>query len=785
MKTLKQFTLLLAVIVASTIFVSACAQGEVLAGAITGFAILFAASHSLTSWRYYRPGIFSAELTFPFDRAGAPVGAKIDQGCLSCPTGYAYTSDVALATLERVTNNILKEGVKDWRMPGFPLAGLPVRQATAQQMTGNRKIRHHVFYPNVHRNKWYSPTPNPQTFDNIQRLVQQCGADLATARLIANANSIGCAPPRGPRGLSGKDAMFQDSATTVFELGPFCVTDYLELMEFQLILEAYKRAAINAAGMSLEYEKMRRFVSMSKVNGVAIAGTTRPRFSSTTFDAIPNSPGSLEWLANAIDTGIGGEIPQNAVVEVSVSSQLFQYWLEKFKKDHDIVMNLDIANFSNQIKGYITTFDNEGGFTIKSRRTNRTIKITTSKEPVYVEISKSAGSAAEWDFQPYFVTELGDDPDTTQANGYRQSMNTAYGDGCNYCNGETKRLAEMIFIHLPSAFHYEAFPTNPLGTQIASDVEVNLQRLWGATEIMWHFGVEVDEYYLKPMNQMLADTGAPCFSNIDRTWFAGRIKTGLQFVEDDPRQMMTLLVAVPGNQVPIEKSECCLPCEPPAPITLARRPGDDPKLCDDIPAGVSEDSAPVGCMRAPVKLTFQLPCSENSTVGIVFERREGSNGALTVPYTIVDGTATEGAGADKTFLRADGNIVFADGETEKQVDFVLHPFVREPGDPKFLSAIMRIDNAPAVLCDTEEAVVDINLCFIQCDQIAPEADTCPTAYCLECEGQALVPAEALMALAAKKAESAKAPAAKRGRPAKKAAKASKPTETDINPYQPE
>lgn len=717
------------------------------------------------------------ELTFPFDRAGAPVGAKLSDGCLSCPTGYAYTADKAISTLERVTNNILKEGVKDYAMPSFPLAALPVRAASSQQMTGNRKIRQHVFYENLHRLKWYSPVPNQQTFDDIRRLISQCGADLATARLIANSNSIGCAPPRGPRGISGKDAMFQDAATTVLELGPFCVTDYLELQDFQIMLEAYKRAAIRGIGMALEYEKMRRFVSMSKANGVAIAGTTRPRFVGTTFDAIPNSPGSLEWLANAVDTGIGGEISSNTVVEVHMSSQLFQYYLEKFKKDHDIVQNLDVANFSNQIKGFIATFDNENSFTLRSRRTNRRIKLMVTGDPVYVEISKSAGNAAEWDFQPFYVTELGDDADTNQANGYRQSLNTAYGDACNYCDGETKRLAEMLFIHTTSAFHYEAFPTNPLGTQIASDVEANLQRLWGATEIMWHFGVEVDKYYLDKMNEMLADTGAPCFSNIDNTWFAGRIKTGLQFVEDDPRQMMTLLVAVPGNQVPIEKSECCLPCEPPAAITLTPRPGDDPKLCEDIPAGVSEDAAPAGCMRAPVKLTFKLPCAEDSVGSVIFERREGSNGTLTVPFTIVPGTALEGSDPTDHFELANGNIVFADGVTEVQVDFDLHPHVRESGGAKFVSAIMRLDNAPEVVCGTDAATVDINLCFILCDQIAEQSDGCPSAYCLECEGEELVPAEAL-ALAQADARTAAMKSTRKSAAqkaaAKKTAKAHKP-----------
>lgn len=781
MKTLKQFTLLLALVLAATVAAVAYQQHEYLAGSVTAFAIMFAASHGVASWKRYRPGVFSAELTFPFDRSGAPLGAKIDQGCLSCPTGYAYGADSAISTLERVTNNVLTLGYKDYDMPKFPLAGMPVGAARTQQMTGIRRTRPHVFFENVHRAKWHSPVPEAVTYDTMRKLIDQCGGSVATARLIANSNSIGCAPPRGPRGVSGKDALFQDAATTVFELGPFCITDFLELEGFQSHLNAYKAAAIKATGMALEYEKIRRFVSMSRANGAAVAGTTKARFSPTTFSDIPNSPGSLEWLANSIDTGIGGEIRHGTMVEVNVSTQLFQYWLEKFKKDHDIVMNLDIANFANQIKGFITTFDDQGGFTLRSKRTNRLIKITTTKDPVYVELYKNSDGTAEWDFQAYYKTEVGDDSDVTQANGFRQSMNTAYGDAAAFCDGETKRLAEMIMIHTTEAFHYEAFPTNPLGAKIPADVETNLQRLWGATEINWFFGADVDLYYLKDLNAMIEGTGAPCFSNIDKTWFAGRLKTGLMFVEDDPRQMMTLLVAVPGESSVIEKSEVCLPCEPPTAVTITPRPGLDPLLCEALPVGVAEDTGDTGCMRLPKTYRFQLPAVGNKTVSLFLERRDGSTGTLTVPFTIVDGTALEGAGSDKHFLRADGNIVFAEGETEKQLDIVLHPFIRGAGDPKFVQAILRIDNAPVVVCGEEGATVDSLLCFVLADQIAAEGDSCPSAYCLQCADEELVAADApLMA--------ARAPKKAAKKTAKKAAKGSKTASEqgqadDPNPYQ--
>lgn len=738
MKTLKKLTLFLAVVLACLVTVVACEEGKPMEGALASFAVLFIATHALVGWQHYRAGVFRVELTFPFNEAGAPVGAQIAKGCLACPTGYAYTGDTALNALERVTNRILMEGVKDWRMPQFPLAGLPVRAASAQQMTGNKKIRHHVFYPDVHRAPWYNPTPVPTKFTVTRELIQQCRGDVAAARLIANANSIGCAPPRGPRGLSGKDAYFQDAATTVFELGPFCITDYLELMEFQRVLEAYKRGAINAAGMALEYEKMRRFVGMSRVNGSAVAGTSRPSFVSSTFGHVPDSPGSIEWLWAAIDNGIGGEVTPGTVIEVHVSTQLFRYWIEKYAADHDIVINLnEPASFQSQIQGYITRFDNAGGFLTQSLRTNRQIRITTTKEPVYVEVSRS-GDAGEWDFQPYFVTELGDEPDTEAANGFRQAMNTAYGDACNFCDGEVKRLAEMIFIYAPSAFHYEAFPTNPLGTQIDSQVEVNLQRLWGATEIMWYFGVDVDEYFLRPMNTMLAGTGAPCFSNIDKTWFAGRIKTGLQFVEDDPRQMMTLLVAVPGQSSVITKSECCLPCDPPAAITITPAPARQPALCTDIPAGVTADDAPVGCFQAPRRMQFALPCVENRTASILFRRVGGVEGALSIPFAITEETATEGALATDHFDTPASPLLFPDGVDQVQMDIVLHPIHRTAGDPAFVTAKIVWDNAPVVVCDEDGATVDTNLCFILCNQLVDPADACPSAYCLQCAGQETV-----------------------------------------------
>jgi len=670
-----------------------------------------------------------AEITFPFAQSGKKAGARFtNRGCLSCPDGYSFSADDAINTLERVTNNVLLEGWKDCESPPFPLSKMPIRPASSQQMTGNSRVKHNAFYPNVKRTKFYDPTPNVSTYNITAELLTQCGGDVATAAFIANNNNIGCAPPRGDRGTSGKRRYYQSAFTSVKELGPFCVTNFLDLQDFRGALEAYKRAAIKASAMSLEYEKLRRYVDMSLKNGSAVSGTVKPRFTAATYDAITNSPGSFEWLINAIQTGLGGEIGPMEPVTVSLSPQLLKFYINKYMRDHNIDLNSDFANVKMQAQGYQGSFA-EGGFELYSMQTGRKIKITTEWTPVYVEVYSTGASQGEWDFQDFHLTEVGDDPETDQAEGFWQTFNPAYGDAGAFaeCNGTAKVLCEQIFIHTGRAFHYEAFPTNPLGERITG-VETNMQNLWGSTQIQWYTGVEVDQYFLNDINAGLAGTGAPCFNNIDNTWFAGRIKTGLQLIEDEPREMMSLLVAVPYENSPIEKSEVCIPAAPPAAIAVSAREAMDPALCSKIPAGVEEDEAPAGCMSVPARMQFNLPSTGTQTVSARFLRNGGTNGTLTVPFTITEDTATEGSGGSDHFTRANGNIVFADGEDTANLSIVLRSQVRGDSDPVYVNATMVLDNDPEVLCDGSRT--SISLCFKLFDASdATDPTDCPTGDC--------------------------------------------------------
>jgi hypothetical protein len=665
-------------------------------------------------------------LSFPIDPNGNPVGAQVDKGCITCPSGTGFTSDVAINTLERMVNHLLLLGYNEIETPAFPLTDVPTKAADSNQLTGNKRFRYSVGYNDLHRNKFHNPTPSLQTFDVTRELLDQCGGNLATAQMLANANSLGCAPPFGERGISGKRTYGETAVTGVLNMGPFCVTDYADQLYFASHLDAYKRAAVRGIGMMLSYEKIRQYVSMSRKNGAAIAGTRYASFQQSTFPAIPDSAGSFEWLIMSIETAMGGELMSREPVNVSVSPQILKYWVEKYVRDHGIEVRADWRDLRMEAQGYQMQWDG-GAFELLSLTRGRKIRISTTYEPVYVEAYATGPNEGEWDFQRYHLLEAGNDADATQATGFFQTGNPFYGMADKFCEGPSKRLCEMILIHAPGAFEYQAFPTNPLGAAIGN-VETNWQRLWGATELNIYTGLEVDKYFLEPMNAALAGTGAPCFNNKKNTWFAGEITTGCRFVELYPERMMTLLVQVPPLGGPIETCESIVPCAPPAAIEVTARPTVEPALCTPIPGDPEPDPLPIGCFQPPARLVLNLPCEggEERTVEQQFVRVGGTRTALTVPFTVTDGTATEGT----EFELANGNLVFANGEEFATLDIVLNPTAKPEG-VNFLNATIVWDNDPVVICTG--GFEETTLCLRLCGQIPAEDPTaCPTVTCGDC-----------------------------------------------------
>lgn len=639
------------------------------------------------------------ELTFPIDDQGAALGARFtERGCISCPDGHSFTSDDALGTLERVTNKVLLEGWRDFEGPKFPLAGLPIRPAASQQMTGLSKVRHVAGYSKLQNIRHYDPTPNLETFNVSAELIQRCGGNIAMATMLANTNSLGCAPPFGKTGFTGKRRYYQEAFTNVLNIGPFCVTQFLDHQDFRAGMDAYQRAAIKASALATEYEKMRRFVDMSTRNGAAVAGTYTPEFGAANFRDVPDSPGSFEWLVNAIERGLGAEISRTEPVTVTVSQQLLEYWVKKYVADNGNEVNLqqqiNWADLRLNAQGFQGQWSG-GTFELISKRTNRRINIVVNDvTPVYVEVKKTGAAQGEWNFQDFYLEELGDDDQEGQGSGVFQTYNPYYGDP-EQCEGTEKRLCELIMIHTGKAFHYEAFPNNPLGWAM-KDVETNLANLWGSTQIQWFTGCEVDLYFLKHINEGLAGTGAPCLNNRDKTWFAGVIKNGMQVVEDEPRMMMSLLVAIPNAQTPLEAAEYITSVEAPTAVVISAAAAEDPKLCRAFDETAAPTAETAGKFVAPERLNFNLT-GEDRTVTVVLQRTGGTNGTLTVPFTVTNGTATEGSAGTDHFELADGNIVFADGESTTTLDIDLRSIERGDTDPTHVTATIVYDNSPVVI----------------------------------------------------------------------------------------
>lgn len=655
------------------------------------------------------------QLQYVYDK-GRAVGAKFPQGTgFSCLEGSSFTSDEGLSALEKYQNEVLIFGHENWSVPNFPLSKEAVRAAASQQMSNRSRVVPSVHYQDVKRTRFHNPMPTLANYDLTKELIEACGGNVATAQMISNSNSIGCAPPRGERGISGKDRYYSSACTAVFQLGPFCTTNYLDLRNFGEEINAYMKAAIQAGGMALEYERVRRFVEMSRKNAVAQVGTISPRFVSGAYGDMPTSPGSLEWILRSIDEGLGADVMADVPIVVKTSPQLRKYWINKYNRDHGATIQESLGSVFNNVKDYVASFEMDGDFVMRSLRTGRKVIFRVDSTPLYVETYATGTDLAEWDFQDYFLTRPGEDPESGAANGFVQTGNPHYGDPTKYCEGVPARLCEQILIYTQEAFHYEAFPTNPLGWAMQG-VETNLQNLWNATQISWRTGAEVQIYDLGPINRGLAGTGYPELSNSRNTWFAGELTVGHQFIEDRPRKMMSLLVRVPMDESPLEGVTELEPAERPAPIVLDSRPTKEaPQFCTPIPAGVAEDTPGAGLAWTPVELQYDLGATDRVAYFTLY-RTGGTNGTLTLPLTVTEGTALEGtAGTDHFkigsatynpatgvytptyFSGGTGNIVFADGSETQYLAIFLNSVEREAGDPATVSATINVDNSPVVL----------------------------------------------------------------------------------------
>lgn len=583
------------------------------------------------------------------------VSRLVGSGCLTCPDGSRVSGDAGLSALETLAKNIMVLNRMEFDGPRYPLSELPTKQAQSSLLGGDDyTIDYSYHIPNLHEIGMHDPTPSRTKATRVMEAFNNCGPTA----VLSNAwdmSSIACAPPRGQTGVMGKDVSPIISRMAPLELGPFCISMFSNMdhlaQTFRAMEAEYPKAAMNI----LAYHKIRNFVGSSHNLASAVAGTYTPRFSQFQFIDRPTSSGTIQWFMDAIDR-ISAYASSRDGWKVSMSRRLFRYWMLKYAKDNDVTLNVDFASINQQVGSYLIQANGQDSVSLITDRLNTKFTIEFSKDPIYVTENEVDEEVYEWNFQPWFITRPGDDTRNGEAAGYVREKNPDYGAACSPCDDGYQSLSELILIYNDEYLQYEAFGKSPFAEVGGLDhLSTDLQALWGSMEMRYYFGSEVDEYFLRPLFSGVGN----CPSNIDNTWFAGRMNFAFRQRILRKRAAGALMVKVPNDNVALEATNGCLQSVYPDPIVMTAR---DPQLGSRECVVVDEEEATdaTGYLRPACSYNLVAP-AENTVIEVEVERRDGLSGTLELDFATSAGTATAGT----HYTTASGSIDFEEGQTRR------------------------------------------------------------------------------------------------------------------------
>ncbi len=592
--------------------------------------------------------------------ANAPTLSRlVGSGCLTCPDGSRVSGDDGLSALETLAKNIMVLNTPEFDGPKYPLSELPTKQAQSQLLGGDDyTIRYDYHIPNLHEIGMYNPNPTRQLAERVIEAVNNCGPEA----IISNAYdmaSIGCNPPRGRTGVMGKDVAPIISQAAPLEMGPFCVTMFQNQDHLAQMFRRMEAHYPNAALQVLNYNKIRQFIGSCYNLASATAGSKKPRFNAYQFIDRPSSVGTIEWFSEALDH-ISAFATSRDNWRVSMSRRLFKRWMLDYAKKHDVTINVDFSGLNQQVGNYIVQGNGGDSVTLITDRLNTRYTIEFTKDPIYVTDNQVGSEAYEWQFQPWFITRPGDDVRSGEAAGYVRDKNPNYGAACSACPDGYQSLSELILIYNDEYIQYEAFPNSPFAGLGLEHLSTDLQNLWASMQFRYYFGSEVDEYFLKPLFGGVGN----CPSNIDNTWFAGRMWFAFRQRILRARAAGALLVKVPRPEMTNEAEADCLLDEYPEPIVLTpRAPEQGSRECVEAEG---EPLDPSGHLRPACYLSV-VRGEEDQTIEVEVERREGLGGELSASYATANGTAT--AGTDYT--TKSGALPFDEGQVRRVVEIVV------------------------------------------------------------------------------------------------------------------
>lgn len=597
----------------------------------------------------------------PIWSATAPTLSRlVGSGCLSCPDGSRVAPDDGLMALETLAKNIMVLKRPEFEGPTYPLQELPTKATTSPLLGGDDYAVDYSYHiPKLHEIGMHNPNPNRTKNSKFMNAGQNCGVETLESNGF-DVSSIACNPPRGVTGVMGKDISPIQSWMAPLEMGPFCTAGYQNfdhlVQSFAAMEREYPKAAMNI----VNYHKIREFINSNQNLAAATAGSRTARFSQYQFVDRPNSVGSIEWFMDALDR-IASYSSSRDNWRVSMSRRLFTRWMRDYARANNVVLNLDFASMNQQVGSYLFQASSPNEISLITIRLNTKFTITFDRDPIYVIDQEVDEGAYEWNFQPWFVSRPGDDTRSGESAGFVREKNPDYGAACADCPDGMNSLSELILIYNDEYLQYEAFPKSPFAGVGLEHLSTDLQALWGSMEMKYYFGSDVDVHFFQPM---LAATGR-CPSNIDNTWFAGRMNFAFRQRILRKRAAGALLVKVPQMEYTLETAGGCLTEERPEPIVLsAREPQYGAREC--VVASEEDIVDPVGELR-PACSAEITATDAVQVIEIEVERRDGLSGPLSLAYTMTEGTAT----APEHYTTASGNLNFLEGQTRRVLNVAI------------------------------------------------------------------------------------------------------------------
>jgi len=639
---------------------------------------------------------------------GNPLGALIDT-----------------LTEQRIT------GMTQMRYPSMAEAidmHMPMRPATSSRVDGNKTYRTSVGYDNLLNSDGVKNiTPGSGSYNNPVSLLTGCG-DLRSKNIAstANTNAEACNPIiDGPMPIVGREEFGRQAFVTRLPIPPMCFADYTNKENFLMHLRAILSSVDNGTTARFAADQMRwvigktRFngspIQVSQGNGKAKLPVDAALFSSFTFGRVPQHYGSADWMAGMLRLS---EIDPRQNLIVDLPTAIFRRYKEQLIASIGINVYENSKNLTNAVNGFIRDIQNET-LIYQDEIYGRKITFRATTMPVYVEVEETLVGGGGWTFQEPWIYR-----DSETSGQVMSRHNPNWGVACSCAN---RTLAAIVMVSADDAkpFYKEPLPNdnpaagiNALINEYAagqgSKVNTTLAQMYpSSVETVIFTGVEAQVFMLDKINERYREAGYGCdvASNIENTWIAGYTKIAAQFVENDPRALVSFMLRMPNSESCVDLVVACSDADViPDAGAFDAETFAPVKQAVPLPEPVEPDEPEAGAAYVVGKsTTVTAPCEGTKTVSILFRRKGGTAGEITVD---VAGTPSDHSGA------VPGTVVFADGETEATLEFDIDPWVCENPEQDTETFVLTFSGDIG-----EDAITTRRIC-IKCNKACPA----------ECEG---------------------------------------------------